>query len=507
MSLNVIFRADASRLSGSGHVMRCLTLAEQLRGRGARVGFVCREHPGHLIDLIEAKGYPVTRLPCPPGGRARAAGEVAHAAWLEASWNQDAADTIAALQGARPSWLIVDHYALDHHWEQELRPCVEQIMVIDDLADRRHDCDLLLDQNLSPALETRYDGLVGARCQKLLGPKYALLRPEFAEARKTLGERSGTLRRVLVFFGGVDQDNETERALLALTGIPERRFEIDVVVGSGNPLKGHIEAVCAKLAGVRFHCQVDNMAQLMAAADLAVGAGGSTTWERCALGLPALVTALAENQRELAQEGARQGLFFYLGEASRVAPDALSSGLRFALASPETLRFYAANCLKAVDGRGADRVASRLLPVPLELRRASLEDCDSVYRWRNAEETRRFIFDGEPIALEAHRDWYRRTLENPARVLLIGESGAKPVGVLRYDFSGEEALISVYLVPGGQGRGVGSQLIRCGSRWIREHQPQIKVIQAQIFPQNAASLRAFESAGYLEHHLIYQEVL
>ncbi|MBK5276971.1 MAG: UDP-2,4-diacetamido-2,4,6-trideoxy-beta-L-altropyranose hydrolase [Desulfuromonadales bacterium] len=505
--ISVIFRTDASLQIGSGHVIRCLTLADELRQRGAKVMFICREHPGNLIGLIEGKGYQVARLPHPEAAYDAAADDVRHAAWLGVPWAQDAADTSAAMGNMLPQWLIVDHYAIDCRWEEKLRLLAGRIMVIDDLADRPHDCDLLLDQNLYQEMGNRYEILVPPGCHKLLGPGYALLRPEFAAVRTNLRQRDGQVRRVLVFFGGVDATNETEKAIKVLTGIVDRQFAVDVVVGGGNLYKEQIQKLCAGLHGFHYHCQVENMAAIMAAADLAIGAGGTATWERCAMGLPSIVTALADNQRKLARAGARNGLLFYLGEAGSDSLEHLLPVLISCTSAPETMLYYSATCLKTVDARGVNRVANLLFPPQIAVRRATLEDCDAVYEWRNAEETRRYIFHADTIPLDTHREWYRRTLENADRILLIGEIDNKPVGVLRYDLTQHTALISVYLVPGCQGQGAGAQIVRRGSQWLREHCPQISVVNAEISPENSASLRAFESARFKEHHLIFQEVL
>lgn len=505
--MNIAFRTDSSLQIGSGHVMRCLTLADELRQRGADVLFACREHPGNMIPLIEAKGYPVIRLAQTEAEYAEAPEDLAHAAWLGVAWQRDAAETITAVRDAQPQWLIIDHYALDRRWEQLLRPHVEKIMAIDDLADRSHDCDLLLDQNLYEGMETRYDTLVPKSCHKLLGPKYALLRPEFAAARKNLRKRDGQVKRVLVFFGGVDPTNETQKALQALRGINDRQFDVDVVVGGGNTRKKQIQSFCVANQGFHYHYQVNNMAELMTAADVAIGAGGATTWERCALGLPSFVTVLAENQQELAETGARQGLFFYLGKSATASSENILNAIKVFTSSPENMLSYSIHGLATVDAKGTQRVAGILCPPQISIRCADSNDCDSIYEWRNAEETRRYIFDDKPIPIQSHRTWFQNTLKSPDRILLIGEIGDKSVGVLRYDLSGSEALISVYLLPGGHGRGVGAQLIRCGSKWLKEHCLGIKTINAEIFKENVGSLRAFESAGYKEHYAIYKKEL
>lgn len=507
----IAFRTDASLQIGTGHVMRCLTLADALQAAGAQCHFICREHPGNLIALIGQRGFAVSVLPA--ATEALSTDELAvetqpeYAGWLGADWATDAAQTKAGVGETAVDWLIVDHYAIDTLWEQKLRPMCRRLMVIDDLADRQHDCDLLLDQNLYRSMETRYDNLVPESCQKLLGPKYALLRPEFAAARNNLRQRDGQIARLLIFYGGADLTNETEKALHALSAFTERHIDVDVVVGCANLHKEQIQEICSAHEGFHYHSMIDNMAELMSAADLAIGAGGATTWERCSVGLPTLITVLAENQRELAENGARQGLFFYMGQSTAVTSKKILDALNFFVSSPESMQSYAIHGLATVDAKGTQRVVGMLCPPQISIRRAGVEDCDPIYAWRNAEETRRYIFDDKPIPLETHRNWFHNTLKNPDRVLLIGEIDNRPAGVLRYDFSCNEALISVYLVPGGQGRGVGSQLIRCGSRWIKENFPNIKCINAEIFKENVASLCAFESAGYKEHHAIYKETL
>lgn len=332
--MTIIFRTDASQQIGSGHVMRCLTLADELRQHGADIKFICREHPGNLIPLIKDKGYLAIRLTQHETKFDATHEDVAHAAWLGVLWEQDAADVIAAVGDLKPDWLIVDHYAIDHLWEEKLRPHVGKIMIIDDLADRHHDCDLLLDQNLYQVMETRYDHLVPKTCQKLLGPHHALLRPEFTAARKSLRQRSGEIRRVLVFFGGVDPTNETDKALQALAGFSDRLLDIDVVVGGGNLQKEQIQNFCKVHDSFQYHCQVDNMAELMAAADLAIGGGGSTTWERCSLGLPTITIVLAENQSKATIALEQAGAVWNLGWHEDVDILKIHTAVSYALDNP-----------------------------------------------------------------------------------------------------------------------------------------------------------------------------
>ena len=217
MTMRIAFRVDASLQMGSGYVMRCLTLADAFREKGAEIIFVCREHPGHLFDLIEASQHLVLRLPF---ATTFATGELAHADWLGETQKEDARQSIEALKTiGNVEWLVIDHYALDVEWEAIMRSYCENIMVIDDLADRKHDCDVLLDQNYYHGKRGRYKNLVPPRCKNLLGPKYALLRQEFKEMRRNLKVREGIKKRIFIFFGGSDPTNETKKALLAIRSL------------------------------------------------------------------------------------------------------------------------------------------------------------------------------------------------------------------------------------------------------------------------------------------------
>ncbi len=344
--------------------MRCLTLAAALRERGVEARFVCREHDGDLCDLIEARGFAVNRLPeidVPVE-----AGETpAHARWLRASWQEDAEQTLAAIRAmnVEPDWLVVDHYALDIRWEQKLCHAVGQVMVIDDLADRTHECDLLLDQNLVALMHTRYASKIPGGCTLLLGPKYALLQPLYAQMRGHIVPRSGPIRRILVFFGGVDRANLTTRVLAALLRLNRPEIDVDIVMSKTNR---HIRGVGNLIDGhnnIHLHCDLPSLAPLMEKADLAVGAGGATSWERLCLGLPALVVTLSENQRPIADELGRHGLVRWLGHSNEVDDHGLAEGIGKILCEGLD-KAWSMRCLAAVDGRGASRVCAAMLSAP-----------------------------------------------------------------------------------------------------------------------------------------------
>lgn len=355
--MKVAFRTDATSLIGTGHFMRCLTLASALRALGSRVRFVSRNLPEHLRSMLVERGIEFVSLvgdiTPPPDG------DLAHSDWLGTSQKQDAQATIQALSDHFWDWLIVDHYALDVRWESDLRETAKQIMVIDDIADRQHDCDVLLDQNFYADMQTRYFNKVPEHCQLLLGPRYALLRDEFRVKRAQIRPRSGAVKNVLIFFGGVDADNYTGLTLQALVGIADEELQVEVVIGAQHPCRELIQATCAT-HGYVCHVQTANMAELMAKADLAIGAGGSATWERCCLGLPALLVALAENQVDIANALDSICACVYIGLAEKVNWLAIKDALINLLNSQDRLEMISKHAFSLVDGQGVNRVCLEL---------------------------------------------------------------------------------------------------------------------------------------------------
>ena len=359
--LNVAFRVDSSLEIGTGHVMRCLTLANALARTGARCTFLTRRLPGNSLGRIEEHAVHV--LPTSAQhGKAHDDGPP-HAAWLAAPWQEDARQTRAALDELQPDWLVVDHYALDARWEAVAVPPETRIFVIDDLADRAHRCDLLLDQNLGHTAGD-YDGLVPETCTRLVGPRYALLRPEFAEARaEALAARDGRgLRRLMVSMGGIDAADATSAVLCALREAPlPEDLTIEVIMGGQAPTLEKVHELARDMPRpTQVAVDVDDMAARMARADLAIGAGGSTTWERCALGLPSIIVEVAANQAEITRAMVDAGAALSPGplQAADVA-----ARLRAAVAeaaNPKHLAKMSQAAVETCDGNGVVRVLGQL---------------------------------------------------------------------------------------------------------------------------------------------------
>lgn len=505
--MRVVVRADSSSVIGTGHVTRCMTVAERLRERGSQVEFVCRELPGSINEMIESRGFVVHRLSGPKYcSHMREQYEIT---WPAPTQAADAEGALAVLGGhetGNVDWLIVDHYSLDRTWETLMRRRAQRIMVIDDLANRQHDCDLLLDQNLRADNGVRYKQLVTAQCTLLLGPRYALLRPEFRFWREQIGKHRerGPVRHLMVSFGGSDPDNVTAKAIEAIGALGCRDLQVDVVIGAANPHRSSIYASVEAEPNTSIYVNPGDIAELMARADIAIGGAGVTNWERCCIGLPSVVVAIAENQRPGAEALAEGGYVIYVGPSKEVTSREIGQAIAFLLERIEFLDFLRSRGMGLVDGKGVDRLIGNLEGIAIELRPATAADCDNVYLWRNDPEVRLRSFDRAEIPYETHRQWFYDTLTRTDRVLLVGERDGEAVGVLRFDFTDTVATVSIYLVPGMQGRGYGRALLARGSAWVRRERPEILMIRAEILATNEASIRAFCSAGFSLSSGVYQ---
>jgi UDP-2,4-diacetamido-2,4,6-trideoxy-beta-L-altropyranose hydrolase len=354
-NMHVAIRADASQMIGSGHVMRCATLGRVLQNAGARVRFICRELPGHYAAWLRQHGFEVTLLPSPE--LLLPTGIGGYAQWLGVDVATDIRQCRAALEGQPLDWLIVDHYALDAQWECSVRPPQARMLVIDDLANRPHDCALLLDQNYHAAGAERYRELAPS-AELLLGPDFSLLRPDFALQRGQIRQRSGAVHKLQVFLGGSDNANVSATVLKALVRCHDG-LEVDVITGLANPHRDALEPLCAQI-GAHLYVQVDDMAARMVSADLAIGATGAATWERAALGLPTLAVSVADNQRDIARHADALGLLRWLGDADTIGESDWVAAIEWARANPAALRAQSNAGMSTVDGSGAHRVMEHM---------------------------------------------------------------------------------------------------------------------------------------------------
>jgi UDP-2,4-diacetamido-2,4,6-trideoxy-beta-L-altropyranose hydrolase len=325
---HAIFRTDASVTIGGGHVRRCITLADALADSGWSIGFVCNAAAGNVVPELRRRAYPIIEP--------------------------------ADFKPERCALLVVDDYRLDAAFETQCRRWAERILAIDDLANRRHDCDFLTDQ--SPARRAEdYAALVPRDCVLLLGAPYALLDARFQAARAQ-PRAIGKVARMFVNFGTTDTADATG---LVLDALAEAKLDVrvDVVMGGSAPHLGAIRAKIAKLGPlVSLHIDVADMAALMQAADLAIGAGGVGALERCALGLPSLMLTVADNQMPNATALAAAGAARYLGDIAQCTPQQVAAALRDFVGDDAARAAMSTTASRLVDGRGAQRVREKLAP-------------------------------------------------------------------------------------------------------------------------------------------------
>ena len=463
--MQFLIRADASLQIGSGHIMRCLTLAHKLR-QHHRIAFITRAHQGHLADAIRQQGFDCILLPLPDHATTPAqpqrqpetacnelppsppAPAIPHAAWLATSQAQDITDCAPHIRALAPDWIICDHYALAAAWQTAARAlCHSKIMVIDDLHDRAHDADLLLDQNHAHTAAD-YAPLVPPSCRILAGTRYALLRDEFAQHRATSLHQRATpparqpetvlphSQNILINLGGVDKDNHTLAVLQALSAYVSSSLKAlpiraTIIMGATAP---HLASVQRYAATAPYPGQVianaHNMAELMTQATWAIGAAGSTSWERCALGVPTLLLTIADNQRSIAAQLQRAGAALAL-EASQIHSPAFQATLTH-LMQPENQHRLSQAAAQLCDAHGAERVAQHIAQLTTapqaQLRPATAADCHLIHTWRNHPSIRAMMFQPDPIPLPQHQAWFAAQLANPSFKMYVYTLGGTPQG-------------------------------------------------------------------------------
>lgn len=359
MSKQILIRADASLKIGTGHVMRCLALANEARQRGWECTFVLRDPESDIVKLIASFHHRVNKLVSLDYGEKIFSNVTANVNWLPVSQNQDANETAEIIHTLKPDWIIVDHYALDVTWFAIIKKSNIRVLVIDDLGNRDFICDLLLNQNLGASAE-KYDGKVPSNCNFLFGPTFALLRSEFRDwrERSLTGRLDRNIENILITMGGGDLENYT---LLVLKEITKSKYAkncgFTVIVGVSYPYsKALNEFINSSELNISVLSKVDNMAEIMSNSDLCIGAAGSTSWERCCLGQPTITFSIANNQVEIAEQLSQKNIAIY-SNISNLLED---FDQFFGSSGKELQRALITNSRIICDGFGAPRVVEEL---------------------------------------------------------------------------------------------------------------------------------------------------
>lgn len=466
----LVIRADATPQMGTGHAMRCLALAQAWRKKGGDASFVMANLTPFVAKRLSWEGFDVHRLKASPGSKDDAS----------------ATGTITAKTSAR--WLVVDGYHFNAEYLKAIRHPQVKPLLIDDLG--REDCDhaeLVLNQNLH-AKATMYPGMVHHRL--LLGPRFALLRNEFVRPGNSPRRFPEVAQNVVVSIGGGFQDGTLEIMLAAIALLP---FELNVkllVSGRGSPELGSVSK-----RKIDLQQDVKDMRELMDWADVAVSAAGSTCWEFCRAGLPSIVVDVAPNQLSIAQELDSRGISTYVPRA-HLSPEGLANVLCRLIQDGNRRREMSDRGMKLVDGKGSARVVSALRARSIRFRKVVWKDSRLLWEWANDPKVRSASFFSEQIPWEVHCDWMRQKLADPEARLWIAQEEDLAVGVVRLQVkTGSFAEIAITVGPELRGDGLASHLIRSAADCAAKG-GQVQQLQALIKPQNMASRRAFEAAGF-----------
>ena len=556
--MHIAFRVDSSTIIGYGHVMRCLTLAHALShefktaqknniDEELLISLICRDHQGHINQLVLDNQFNLLTLP----SIKQKINAKNTDSWLGTTFEQDSLQCITHLESLPAiSLLIVDHYAIDHHWHTLMKPYYQELLVIDDLANRTHACDYLLDQTFNRDKKD-YHALVPEHCQLLLGQAYMLLRSEFsllkAQAKRRrnirIDEYNNRINRVersteiLITMGGTDPDNLSQLALGAIDERIKSSLEIydntanmannittNIVISSQSIHLPALTLFCEKRSWATLIIDSKDMANLMLSADIAIGACGGTAWERCCLGLPCLTTVNAKNQQLIADNLSAADGIINLGWHQNITSESINTALTLLLNTPlnyppshqrgslasdlsSNVNVYEKMvnaCFNIVDGKGADSVARIISkhiihsPSEIKLDLATEEDCELIYRWQSNKDIRRYFINTNVPTWQEHVTWYSSCLLDPNRRLyLLHDNQGNSVGLLRLDqlkrieISTNTYEISIIIASEYQGKGVAVKALQNLKRLRKE-----AIYMAKIHDENIPSQKSFIKAGF-----------
>lgn len=491
----VLFRADASERIGGGHVLRCLNLAQELGRRGLHCVFASARLTPFVRARLAAAGAELIEIEPATGLAAEPLGW--DGAPIDgAGQRTDAERCRAALAGRAPEWTIVDHYRLDRCWEQAFAAGGGRLLVVDDLANRPHDCTILVDQTFGRNAKD-YAALVPPDCRIFAGPRYAMLPPEYAAARpRALARRrGGTVRKLLVSLGSTDIGGIT---LKAVESVLEAGLDcgMDVVLASGAPSLEPVRALARDDPRLRLHVDVADMIALMTEADLAVGALGTSSWERCCMGLPAVTVVIADNQRFASKMLTQAGAVVAVD-----SPDRIGAAVAHLVADPGALGRMIAAAAAITDGTGAALVAAALgdtgsaPATAMRLRDGEEADSEALWLWRNDPHVRAMAKSAAPIAWEDHARWFAGMLTSGDNRLFVAVADGRPAAMVRFDRQNSRALVSVNVDPAARARGIGKAALAAACTRY-EAEAGAEALVAEIRPDNRPSIRIFEAAGF-----------
>jgi UDP-2,4-diacetamido-2,4,6-trideoxy-beta-L-altropyranose hydrolase len=473
----LLLRADGGLQIGTGHLMRCLALAQAWQDSGGQAVLLTSEEASGLDGRFLKERVRVEWVAGQPASP------------------EDARQTADCARRLESDWIVLDGYRFPGRYQKLIKEAGFRLLALDDYGHAEcYAADLVLNQNLHA--EERLYAHREAYTRLLLGPRFALLRREFVRRIGWRREIPEVARKILVTLGGSDPDNVTLRVVQALRQMRLEGLEAVILVGAANPHRDELEAAVRSAPALRLQVNAPDMPELLAWADVAVAAGGTTTWELAFMGLPALILVLADNQRDVARGLEAAGVAGNLGCFESVTPEQIAGELSELLTDPHRRRQWSCKGQALVDGRGANWVVQRLSSRPLHLRRVRPEDCRQVWEWSNDATVRAVSFCPQPIPWQGHVEWFRNKLADPRCLYFVAsDETGQPIGQARCDVTGEEGILSISLAAPFRGQGYGQALLRAAAREVFAVTGAV-CLHAYVKPGNEVSARAFREAGF-----------
>ncbi|MAF76562.1 MAG: UDP-2,4-diacetamido-2,4,6-trideoxy-beta-L-altropyranose hydrolase [Halobacteriovoraceae bacterium] len=485
----VLFRVDAAWHIGLGHLLRCIELAKIIEKAGIEVFFVCRNFEGFsyepYISNLNFKFFFLERVAV--SGQI---GEVPQHEWLGCSVEEDVREVICQIKDLNFNAVFVDHYSIDKRWEKKIKSKCRKVVVIDDLGDRQHSCDYIVDPNYA-SLESKFLGSGSEVIEKLLlGTKYTILKSDFPRLRESYLEKktNSSLKKILVNLGGASNSIILKKILI---GIEDSSFSGEVVVLANNEefvKECESDIVFSKFTFIKY---ISDMADFYHDIDLVIGAAGTSFWERCCLGIPSILLKVADNQEVVIKpvEAKFPELVYRDSNALISSLDELFENFSDVKYKSEVVDY----CSSLICGLGKWLIVKEVFNLSLfNLREANYNDCDVIYGWQLFPGVRKFFRNSDVPTYDEHCNWFSSSLVNENRKILIFEVESIPLGYLRLDYSDQRsAEVSIIISPFFKGNGLAT----IGLLQLSEDYSDLK-LTAYIHVDNHASQKAFLKAGF-----------
>jgi len=481
--MSIAFRVDKSELVGSGHFYRSLNIAKVLKKKKINVKFICKKNNLTKDIKKELKENKIN---------------LNEIDYKKNPLNEDANQTIKILKKNKTKLLIVDNYNLNYKWESSVKKYVNKLLVIDDLANRKHNCEILLDQNYVENFANRYKKYINKNCRTFLGPRYVLLNPNFSKIKKKI--KKNKVKNIFIFFSSSFQKKLTGIIYNVFKKKKFKELKINFIVGHSSNKNKLIKKF--KNENYKTYIFKKNIINLMKKSDLAIGAGGSNSWERISLGLPSLAICLSDNQKSICSYLKKKKLIIYLGESKDVNVKKIENEVTKAIRNISKLRKISSSGQTIIDGKGSLRISELISPTnekKLELRLAKKEDCFDYFQWINDPKVRKNSFISRKIKLNEHKKWFYKKIKNKKSKLYILEASKLPVGQIRFDFESSEILVDYSLDPIVRERGWGQKLIKLGMKKLKKKSKNNFL--AKVKPFNYPSVSTFTKLGFERKNL------